>query len=264
MRDPYDPFYYSWQRAVEERHFWFRARRRLIAAALKSAVVDFPDGYLGLEIGCGIGGVLAAVQQACPGGCFFGVDLHLEGLRWARRAVGSRVVQGDDAASPFGRPFSVIGLFDVLEHIAGDEEALTRLREALVEGGCLVLTVPARRALWSHFDEVAHHVRRYDGTDLDDKLTRAGYAIVFRTEFMAPLLPLLWALRRFPAFRRNSSADEAAGSRDRVARELRVPDWLNEVLYRLLSAEARRVAVRRRMPFGSSLLVIARKLPRPE
>jgi SAM-dependent methyltransferase len=257
IRDPYDPFYYSWQRGVEGKHFWFRARRRLIAAAVRSATEDLPSGFLGLEIGCGTGSVLAGVQAACPNGRFFGLDVYLEGLRWARADVGPRVVQGDAAAPPFGRPFAVIGLFDVLEHVPDDEAALRNLRASLDDDGKLVMTVPARRALWSDFDEIAHHERRYDGTDLDAKVIRAGYAIEFRTEFMAPLLPLLWALRRLPRLGRSSFDPVVA--RQRVARELRVPRWADELLYGFLAFESDRVARRRRMPFGSSLLMIARK-----
>jgi len=261
IRDPYDPFYYSWQREVEGDHFWFRARRRIIAAALKSTVGRLPEGFLGLEIGCGTGNVLAFMQEACPAGRFFGLDLHFEGLCWARLAVGQRVVQADVAASPFGHQFSVIGLFDVLEHIPDDQEALAHLGGFLVEGGLLILTVPARRVLWSGIDEVAHHVRRYDGTELDQKMARAGYAIEFRTEFMAPLLPLLWVLRRLPALLGWRGKGKPTDSRDRAARELRLPHLLNEVFYRLLSGEARRVARRQMLPFGSSLLMIGRRLP---
>ena len=42
-------------------------------------------------------------------------------------------------------------------------------------------------------------------------------------------------------------------------RELRIVPVVNEVLYFLLSQERRRVAHRRRWPFGTSILAIAKK-----
>ena len=83
-------------------------------------------------------------------------------------------MQGDVRNSPFGKPFALIGMFDVLEHIPEELETLVALREALAPGGRLMLTVPAHQYLWSYFDEAAQHCRRYSSQRDSRPLDRGG------------------------------------------------------------------------------------------
>ena len=172
------------------------------------------------------------------------------------RAAGQPVplVQGDVRKSPFGKTFQVIGIFDVLEHIPDDNRILVDLWELLENGGTLLLTVPANPSLWSYFDELAGHCRRYEAGGLRSKLEKAGFAIEYLTPFMASLSPLMWLSRAFRA-KKAANADAKA----LLEQELRVVPVLNEILAWALSWETRWLAKRRQLPFGSSLLAVARK-----
>ena len=73
--------------------------------------------------------------------------------------------------------FDAVFLLDVLEHIADDVEALTRIHSALRPGGKLILSVPAHPFLWGPHDIVNEHERRYRRHELRDKLTTTGFEI---------------------------------------------------------------------------------------
>ncbi len=57
--------------------------------------------------------------------------------------------------------FDAVLYIDVLEHIAADEEELTRASSRLRSGGHLIVLSPAFQFLFSPFDEAVGHFRRY-------------------------------------------------------------------------------------------------------
>lgn len=239
--------------AADPRHFWYRARHRTIELIVRRLVAGLPPGYTVLDAGCGVGGVLPALRAACPGGRVIGMDQFDEGLRHAREHGPGALVRGAIERPPFKRPFTVVGLFDVLEHMPDDVGTLRTMRALIAPGGALVITVPAGPDLWSYADDAARHQRRYTRDELADKLRRAGYAIEQLTPYMAALL---LPLRLGRAVLSRGREDDA---RRRLARELRVIPVVNEVMTAVLLAEARWVARRRALPFGASLLAVARR-----
>lgn len=259
--DSYDPSYFSYLFEVEDRHFWFRARNRVISAAVSRVTAHLEPGYRFLEVGCGTGNVLRALEQTCKGGVVIGMDLFGEGLRYARRRVSCPLVQGDVHANPFGTRFEAIGLFDVLEHLPNDVEILRELRGLLKPGGALLITVPAHMSLWSYFDEASHHCRRYEQAELARKLKAAGYKIEFMSQYMATIFPLVWLGRRLAAFTRRkakNAGESARRTQELTVNELRIRPVVNGILAWLLEQEARLIARRRKLPLGTSLLAVAR------
>jgi len=167
-------------------------------------------------------------------------------------------VVGDVHTASFPHKLHLVGLFDVLEHLPDDEQVLRDLNRFLLPGGFLLLTVPAHMSLWSYFDVAACHCRRYQLQELRQKLLDTGYEIEYLSEFMTALFPLVWAARRFRA-----TGPSVAANRQQVAAELRIIPIFNGLMTWLLSLEARWIARRRRLPFGTSLLAVARKRTGP-
>jgi SAM-dependent methyltransferase len=66
---------------------------------------------------------------------------------------------------------------DTLEHIENDLETLRELAQHLSERGKLVIYVPAMPAIFSELDEIVGHFRRYDKTDLVEKIRSAGFEV---------------------------------------------------------------------------------------
>jgi SAM-dependent methyltransferase len=249
----YDPGLYDALYRAEDWHFWFRARNQVISVMASQVVAGLAPGYRVLELGCGNGNVIRFLQASCSGGIVVGMDLFGEGLGYARRRGASRLVQGDVALAPFGKQFHLIGMFDVLEHISDDRAALRQVFDLLERGGTLLLTVPAHRELWSYFDEVSRHCRRYEVGELSARLREAGYHIDYLTQFMMPLYPLMWLSRRAAAGEQHPDASAS------IKKELQVNPVVNRALTLTLAVERRWLAKRWPLPMGTSLLAVARK-----
>ncbi len=254
--DSYDPRYFAEIAAVEDRHFWFTARNRLIREAVLGIVKDLPDKYRVIEVGCGTGVVLRELAKVCDRGEVIGLDLYPEAVAFASKRSGCRVIVGDVTNPPVTGEFDVVGLFDVLEHLNDEAKTLEALRCILKPHGTLVLTVPAHMSLWSYFDVAAHHCRRYDKASLISVLEKCGFEVEYLTEFMVFLFPVLWTLRRLKGGTAKLDATETA---KRTSGELKVVPILNSVLHVGISLERFAIRHRWRLPVGSSVLAIAHK-----
>ena len=254
----YPPDVYESLVAVEDRHFWFRARNQAIVAAFESIRGRLRPGYRVLEVGCGTGNVLRELQRAAVGGDAIGMDLHIEGHRYAKRRLAPPLlVRGDAGHPPFAVRFEVVGLFDVLEHLEHDVEVLRSLRGLLTVDGYLLLTVPADPKLWSYFDVGSRHKRRYERDELHQKLTAAGYSVEYLTPYMAVLHPVLWWGRRITG-RGHHHIDDSREAWNLAGADLRVRPVSGAVLGLALRQEIRFVRRRIELPVGASLLAIAR------
>jgi SAM-dependent methyltransferase len=249
----YDPSFFDQLASIEEQHFWFRARNRLIHNLAKKISSHLKHGYRVLEVGCGTGNVLRTLRDACPDGMVVGLELWFDGLLHAQKRSAGFLVQGDVRQFPFNKQFDLIGMFDVLEHIHEERQTLASLSEILAPGGRLLLTVPAHKFLWSYFDEAAHHCRRYSSAEIRDKLTTAGFEVEFLSQFMAFIFPIVWLLRKLTGLRKSSDAKLLA------SQEFRVVPVANQILTVILDLEARWVARGYALPIGTSLVVVARK-----
>jgi SAM-dependent methyltransferase len=252
----YDPSFFQQLAKVEDRHFWFQARNRLIFAITRKLTSGLAPGYRVLEVGCGTGNVLRVLRQACPQGKVVGLELWFDGLRFAQQRSEGPLVQGDVRNSPFGKPFDLIGMFDVLEHVPEELETLIALREALVSGGRLMLTVPAHQYLWSYFDQAAHHCRRYSLRDIRARLVEAGFQVEFLSQFMTCIFPIVWLFRKVGTNRRRQNSEDA---KTLALREFRVIPVINGLLTAMLKLETLWLRRGHRLPIGTSLLVIARR-----
>lgn len=255
----YDPDYFPLLYQVEDRHFWFKARNRVIAAVVRQAMSDRRPGYRILEIGCGTANVLRVLEQTCPRGMIVGMDLFAEGLRIARRRTAGPLVQADMYASPFATQFDLIGLFDVLEHLPDDLEVLKQLHSMLAPDGVLVVTVPAHASLWSSFDEASHHCRRYEMEDLSAKLLQAGFQLNYLSYYMAAIYLPMWVRRKFSLLVPRARISSTPSSAELVAKELSVIPLFNDLITWLLSLEIPLIVRQRRIPIGTSMLAVARK-----
>jgi SAM-dependent methyltransferase len=235
--------------ALESDSFWFRARNRLIVWSLRKYCPGFGSF---LEVGCGTGYVLAGIAKAFPGARFYGSEIFSAGLAFAAARQGTAEFMQMDARNiPFVGEFGAIGMFDVLEHIEEDETVLRQVRDALVLGGYMLLTVPQHAWLWSATDDYACHVRRYAASELHAKVRNAGFEILRSTSFVSTLLPAMLA-SRWAKRKRVDDTDAAA--------ELRMPSWLNRLFEMMLVAEIWMIRMGLNFALGGSRLVVARKL----
>jgi SAM-dependent methyltransferase len=260
LHQSYDPTYFAHLFEIEDRHFWFRARNRIVSILVKQILSSERQNTRILEIGCGTGNVLRVLEQACTNGTVIGVDLFAQGLRYAKQRTSCPLVQGDMRSLPFNTDFDLIGLFDVLEHLPDDERILQYTRSLLRPGGRLLLTVPAHPSLWSYFDTASHHRRRYRPIELETRLVCAGFQVEYATQYMACIFPVVWLGRRIAKLVRQYSAGYTDSPDDLALRELHITPVLNDVLAFLLALETHVIARGGRLPIGTSLIAVGRKL----
>lgn len=246
----FDPAAFDRLADIESTHFWFVVRNELIVGLTRRY---FPDAKRYLEIGCGNGAVLAAIVRSRAWDRVSACDLHLRGLAYARARMPRRVefAQLDARAIPAEAAFDLVGAYDIVEHVADDEAVLRAMRHAIAPGGGILLAVPQHPTLWSRIDESGHHQRRYRRGELERKLERNGFSVLFSSSYVSILLPLM-AASRLKA--RILPADHDA----EVYNELKISPRANRVLTLLLRAEARLTLAGMRWPFGGSRIVAAR------
>lgn len=81
-------------------------------------------------------------------------------------------------AEKSNKKYDAIIMTNVLEHIEGDVEAISRLKPIISEDdGKLLIFVPAFNMLYSKFDKDIKHYRRYTKKSLASTLNHAGYHI---------------------------------------------------------------------------------------
>jgi SAM-dependent methyltransferase len=254
QRRTYDPDCFDRLVRVEDRHFWFRARTSAIINVIRSAVSMANGSCRILEVGCGTGTLLKALNKEYPRGAVIGLDFFNEGLLWARRRSPCGLVQADALLPPFNRSFDLIGLFDVIEHLDDDIAVLRSVRDVLLPGGIIAITVPAHPGLWSYFDEYSHHRRRYTEGELRAKLKEAGYEVRYMTPYMCILLPLIWSGRKLAGA---LSRSKHGTSSNLAENDLRITPGVNFLLTGLLLWESFWIGRRWRLPWGASLIAIA-------
>lgn len=247
--DEYDPVYFEQLATLEQGHFWFEARNRLLNWIVQRY---FPRVRNLWEVGCGTGFVLKGFQDHFANVQLFGSDLLAEGLEFAAQRVPSaQLFQADARCVPFEQEFDVIGAFDVIEHITEDTIVLTQLFQALKPGGGLMLTVPQHRFLWSMFDDFSHHKRRYTRHELEAKVQDAGFNVLMVTSFVSLLLPFMMA-SRLMSQRKNPNETDAI-------KLLQIGKAVNRMFGFMMKLEFIAIRSGLRFPFGGSLLLIAQR-----
>ncbi|MEO6968796.1 MAG: class I SAM-dependent methyltransferase [Rhodanobacteraceae bacterium] len=105
------------------------------------------------------------------------VDLSAPALR-ALRARCAQVINGVIGALPLpARAFDVVCAFDILEHVADDDAALSELARVAAPGATLLLSIPLHPAAWNAFDDFVGHCRRYEPHSIIARLASHGFKV---------------------------------------------------------------------------------------
>ena len=227
----------------DERHWWYRARRQVVAELIRRKV-PLPKVAKPLEIGCGTGHNLPMLGE-------FGqvealeVDPIARGM--AEKRLG-RTVLSSPLPALEGVPddtYDMVAALDVVEHIPDDKAALEGISRVLKPGGKLLMTVPAHQWMWSAHDVVNHHQRRYSKRDFKRLVNESPLKLESIGYLNSLLFPLAMAQRL---------ASKLTGKEDANLAPPAEP--INQVLERVFALE-RRVIGRIPLPPGLSLFAVA-------
>jgi SAM-dependent methyltransferase len=239
--------FYAEYSARENRHWWFIGRRQILLRTIERWTT-VRDGAV-LDFGCGTGGMLPYLERFGTVSAVDGDEQAVAFCYQRGRVEVQHVPPGEPL--PFAdASFDLVTSFDVLEHVEDDLAALGELARVLRPGGRLAVTVPAFMMLWGDQDAISHHFRRYRWRQLCEGLGATGLEPLHHSYFNSVLFPPIAVIRLGRRVLRPPRADRT---------DFRLgPRVLNGLLARLFAAEAPLVA-RRSLPFGVSLLAIARR-----
>lgn len=237
---------------LERKHWWNIARRRLILSLLEG---HFPslDKARVVDIGAGSGAFLQFfekrnIQAEAHDGSSEAVE-HIR--RHTRLPVYRRHFPEDYGPQDFEK-YDVVLLLDVLEHLQDDRTAFQTAVKLLKREGLLFCTVPACKKMWSEYDIMAHHFRRYAQKELLELVTHPEVEIRKLSHFSTFLFPILFLVRFVEHRIYRRSGKEA------VFRPHFLPEILNRVLFHIFDLE-KGLLGHFNFWFGSSLMVILRK-----
>lgn len=233
---------------AETDHFWFHGFRRFVSPVLAQLAAGRPGLRL-LDCGCGTGSNLGLLT---PHGRSMGFDLSDRGIQIARTA-GRIVALGDVTRIPIAsESCDLVASFDVLQCVPDDRAALREMARVTRPGGAVVLTLAALEVLSGDHAEVWNEQRRYSPALVRQRMEEAGLHLERASFMFGSLFPMMLCVRVLQRLTRPFRT-----VRDDI--DIAVPSYpVNKLLSGIVRAEAA-LARYVPMPFGSSLLVVARK-----
>jgi ubiquinone/menaquinone biosynthesis C-methylase UbiE len=232
---------------MEGTHWYYAGKREFARAWLLRVRPPVPTDTL-LDCGAGTGRFAREMEAHCR---VLVLDDHEEALRLLRtrfRADQILSLAGDKVPLPDGSLQYVTAL-DVLEHTPDDRAVVDGFHRLLQPGGVALVTVPASMALWSDWDEVLHHFRRYSRSQLLALFPADKWEIVHANYTNAFVYPAVWLVRKWRRWFPRPAG--AARTEDRLPSPA-----VNAILRWLF---VRPAFWRLPLPFGVSLLLVARR-----
>jgi len=247
-----EPAEYAKMAALQDRHWWFEAKRRMARELLGQHADSIGSGRV-LEVGCGTGAMVPALD---PWGRVVGLDAYAPALSYLRGASG---VTGDAQQLPFvDASFDLVGCFDLLYHkrVPRVQAALDEVVRVLRPGGLFVLTDSACPALYGRHDAAHHGARRFKRPELEGRCRDAGLAVLHATYFHTAVFPAVAAARLGARWLSPGATTPSGKSQLEPAAA-----WINWLMRAVYAVEAP-IAARWSLPFGVSVAILARRPPR--
>ena len=237
---------YERMHAVEDRMWWYRGLRRLVADLLSRALSGSTAQGPLVDAGCGTGGMLHRLGPAVAGRPTLGLEFDGVAAAFAAAKAQRPVIGGSVNQLPLGDGVlaGYVSL-DVLCH-GGVEPALA-LKEAhrcLKAGAIAVFNLPAYQWMLSAHDRRVHNVRRFTRRQAGALLAGHGFRVLRSSYWNTLLFPLMLLHRLF-------------GRDDAESDVHDYPAWLDALFSAALAIERAAIRARLFLPFGGSLVVVA-------
>lgn len=182
----------EWFEIAGRDHFWMRWRFDVLRREMRR--LGITPGKT-LEIGCGHGVLRQQMEEAFHvpvDGC----DLNSHALEMAPEGRGRLLVYNIfDRLPAMCEAYDMILLMDVIEHLEDDLGFLQTSLQHLKPGGIVAINVPAHMALYSKYDKVAGHKRRYDSARISSLFQQSNVTKLAIANWGFSLVPIL-AMRK--------------------------------------------------------------------
>ena len=188
----YDIYYH-----LEREHWWFQARQEIVLSLLAQHYPLLKEAHV-LDIGAGTGSYIETLTKM--GIQTEGHDASDKAIAYLKSKTHGKVEKKsfpeDYVANPDGQ-YDVILLLDVLEHLKDDSAGMRQAFRLLKTGGVLIITVPAIKSMWSPYDAISHHYRRYRAKELKALVDNTSAKIKKLSYFSTFLFFLLYTRPRW-------------------------------------------------------------------
>jgi SAM-dependent methyltransferase len=231
---------------IQKKHWWFVTKKKIVLDTI-DRFFKKDDQTKILDIGCGSGLMLNALSKIGP---TYGMDMSDEAIEFSKEIYSGDIAQGSlpDQVPYENNFFSLITALDIIEHIDRDIDSLTAMRDLLTPGGKIIITVPAYMFLWSPFDDMNEHKRRYTLTELKTKLLQTGFTIEKISYYNTLLFPIVFVVRLL-----NNVLNRDGAS------DMDIPSPpVNFILRKIFSFEMYLLRFLN-LPFGVSVIAVVRK-----
>lgn len=235
--------------AIEDGYWWYAGRCAWAVALVRRALKEMPpkEPLRYADLGCGTGGFASHMKAALrPRECLV-ADGDPAVLVHAKERGFEKAIQIDFRLA-FQLPWrpNLVSLMDVLEHVENDHAFLEHVTKTLLPNGLVVISVPAHPMLFSEWDRQLGHHRRYTASTLNNLVKSAGLEPLWYSHmwsFLMPAMPI-----RF-----------LKGKRYQTNMEFEPVSPLVNFFLKFLSKIEYKLARTFPLPFGTSLILVARK-----
>ncbi len=245
-----NPEEYTKLAQIETKH-WFYAGKRDIVSWWIERVHPLKRNHLLVDCGAGMGKFVQEMQARCQ---VYAVDNHEESLSVLKTKLGSdRVLRGTCGEIPIqAASVDTLTALDVLEHVEDDVAGVREFARVVRSQGVVVITVPALPALWSDWDVVLHHYRRYTRSSLLKIIPTDQFEVLHCAYINVAALPAVYSMRAFRGVCAKLGIKLAGRPEDYVPGPL-----MNGLLQNLFVKLACQTAVK--FPAGVGLLAVLRR-----
>ena len=234
--------------AVEQTHWWYRSTRALlrqmIVNQLRQVTQSAPRRLL--DAGCGTGAAGAWMSEF---GSVIALDAEADALNLYRLAhPDARMIHGDISSIDLPDDYVNVALcVTVLYHaeVVDPQKAVNEMARVVIPGGVVCLMEPGVRRLRRSHDQVTHAARRFSRHELETLAANAGLDIIRSTGAYSFLVLPAWLKSRVE---RNTTSSDLDNNTSGLFG-----------LLGLLARFERRILRVVSLPFGLSVIVVARK-----
>jgi len=241
---------YAIEEAVQQHHWWFNGRRRLLGDLVSRYGKGKKLGLI-VDVGCGVGANSSALRPYAE--TIVGVDPDADAVSFCRNKSYDSVIQSsleDFSVESLPKKADMVVAMDILEHLPNDALGIAKIVDLLTETGVAIITVPAYQFLFGFQDEVGHHYRRYDKKRLFELMHVAKLKIVDWSYFNSWLfLPIVFVRLAMRVWKPKDIRSESQLNNR----------WINWLLSKFFNLEIFTIVNGARYPFGISLLVVVKR-----
>jgi 2-polyprenyl-3-methyl-5-hydroxy-6-metoxy-1,4-benzoquinol methylase len=232
---------------IETTHWWFSARQKIVLDIIQNRLA-LPHDAKVLDVGCGTGAILAEFARQYEA---YGTDTSPLAIEYCHKRGIANAFHCTLKTFPLSDlRFDLITLLDVVEHVDEDVGILKQAYQLIKPNGHILVAVPAYEFLWSQYDDLNHHKRRYTKSHLMHVLRESGFTVEMCSYYNTILFPTALVKRlseRFIKGKEDTTLDFPA-------------PLINSTLKSVFGFE--RFLLRRfSLPFGLSLIALAKKDP---